>query len=392
MNKVTDIFGLDIPNNQKNNRPFIIIHSREPSKIIEKVANEAVSIWRLRYNTIMHTLYSNHIDPSKYSPLGHLWISHNETVKKISIILVNTDNTISKYPIDWVRIGQFGHTFIWKPIADHGFVPLGFVASSTKPSLRLIRTVNGHLTRNLDKHSNGQKTFAQNEFDLLGYIKQPMYTIKRTAMLKDNNLIKLLSQKGNYISEENGLIQMKRFNPKSIKYTGDGQMKINDRCMSVQSDGRVGLDQCNSSDSQKWFPYEDHYISQQTNNCLSDDKELRVNECNSTDDKQIWSTQESDWDPEVGDSFALVESDEPWYKELKNDGISVNGYQNYAKYKSNLQLDMTKDDLGYGHSYASRAGIEGFDEGLGSSFNLIACTLVLIVFILVCVRFALNSK
>src|SRR5690606_10924016 len=115
---------------------------------------------------------------------------------KITILLVNTHNKISKYPIDYFPVISFENSTIWRPIGSNGYKPIGYIVSKNKPSLENIRVINNDLVTLYRGESKVvSNNTNMNEFNLLSIDGDTKYTIKRTPMLDRNSNIKLLSKK-----------------------------------------------------------------------------------------------------------------------------------------------------------------------------------------------------
>lgn len=447
---ITDIFGNKISKGDENNHylPFILLHSVQPHLVIEKIEQGTDSIWQLVFPTIMHTLYFNRLNPSRFAPLGHIWLPKNKLPNKVSILLVNTDNNISKYPIDFVKVGNLKDIFIWKPICSQGYRPLGYLASAKKPSLNSIRTVNKELVTTFrDTTKTVEKRTKMNEFNLLSYERHDKFTVKRTNLLRDNNIIKLFSNSKRKILTENkdGTLGLDKDSDnyfQKVNYTVQGELKLDGKCLGTSIDENIRdnfvyLQKCDDSDGQKWYPYRDSFISQFDQSCLNSSDPVTTTKCDEEDRDQSWKKipqetviednyQETDdnWVTKRGKRVVLIEPDNPWYINkvkrpvgiIKQKPIKLNEktYQN-ADYYSKFMMDTTRPDMGYGYSLAQRLGrscscledcnkvpdnqklFEHFDEEVLPeeeslfNFNLIACSLLLIVIILVGVRIYVNS-
>lgn len=169
---ITDILGNEI---SSDNIPFIIIHTNQPYSVLENLAD---NIWKIKLPAIFHILYINKINPNHFSPMGDIWYSTVPT--NIQILLINNDNDLSRYPIDFVKIDNYLNLSIWKPISPKGFTGIGLIASSEKPSLRSMKVINdkfitpyNHETMNIGRNTNA------NEFHLLSNIELKQYTIDK---------------------------------------------------------------------------------------------------------------------------------------------------------------------------------------------------------------------
>jgi len=431
---ITDIFGNPVSNN--DDIPFLYIHSSKAHLIVEKIYRH---VWRLINPTIFHILFKFGFDPHSYAPLGDIFLPTNKTPKKISILLVNVNLSISESPIDYDVVKIFNDFTLWKPIPPKGFRILGYVLSKLKPPLDFIRAISKKfVTPYRGKHDSRNNLTNMNEFNLLAYFDTNRKTLKRTKLLKQDNDILLRSHDGKYVTKTETGLGLKNSGQK-INYSVQGELKVDDQCVGVSMDDNmrdnfVYLTKCDNSDEQKWYPYQNHFVSQFDQGCLTDSMgELRTTECENKKNK-FWNMQPANnvvhkkyqkknksWKTDQGKNVILIESRNPWYlgrHEAKPIGIMKRGrkelnktkYGN-AKYHSNFMMDVHRPDMGYGYSYAQRGGrkcsciedcdklvhkesiMEGFDGNSNTvDFNMIACSLSLVIFILVIIRLCVNRK
>ena len=260
--------------------------------------------------------------------------------------------------------------------------------------------------------------------------------------LTNPSLITIASRKNNgYISvTENNNLDTESYKDENsrISYTIQGELKMNGKCIGINNnDNSVNLQTCNNKLNQKWYPYRNNYISSDKHNCLTLSEDgLSVSEC-TDNSSQKWFTndynevinqvnQESvgHWKTESGKNVILVEPDNPWYITKKKNTVEGIIQQNVtplnqvdykkADFPSSFMMDVWRPDLGYGHSYADRKGrpvyciddcknsylnnlvLENFDGQSNVKnkvdFTVIACILILIIFLLVIVRFYILNK
>lgn len=396
---ITDIFGNKISRGEENNNflPFILIHSVQPHLVIEKIEKMDDSVWELVKPTIMHILYYHRLNSTNFSPLGHIWLSKSTLPTKITIILVNTKDNISKYPINYVNIGRFGKTNIWRPISQRGFTALGYLASSKKPSLKEIKTVNNDLvTLFRGKDIVVGSNTNMNEFNLLSFVGEKKFTIKRSSLIGRNNIIKLYSKIARkYLTGNNddtitlnNNMNIKNDSMQNINYTTQGELKMGNKCVSISDfdesliSGHVHLDNCDGSEKQKWYPHRDSIISEYDQTCLTaidDDKIVRA-ECDFKRNNQKWFVEDQEtviedklqetndlWRTYSGKKVKLIESDNPWYinkKGKKPEGIirqkrielNKKDYKSAANFHSTFMMDVHRPNMGYGYSYVDRKG------------------------------------
>ena len=140
---ITDICGSTISNDKMNNLlPFIIIPAH-PS-LLKEIPNIS-NIKKIHVQHLLELLQSYNIDPSMFAPIGDAY-ANNE------IILANTK--ITAKPVGYEKLQKKGNNQdVWVPIPPAGFKPLGYVASTNKPSLDYVRVINeSYLKKNGDHY------------------------------------------------------------------------------------------------------------------------------------------------------------------------------------------------------------------------------------------------
>jgi len=482
-NVITDIYGNVVPKDREvsNNYPFILIHTTQPQLMLQKITTENANdgIWKVNIPTVEHILYNNQIDPNTFSPLGDIWLNSNELPNKFTILLVNNNPSISMYPIDFVKIDNYIDISIWKPIAPRGYYEMGLVASHNKPPLKSLKVVNTKYLMDFKSEMPVvDKNTAMNEFNLLSNVDAKKFTINRTKFMQKSNDVSI-SQKDNgdsILKDQSGYLKVDKVENvvdnkttcivngqisddvnklKSkvndrVNYTASGEMKIDNECIGISqnnfmSDNYAYLQTCDDNIGQKWYPYDDTYVSQGNLQCLSSDfKRLATSKCDPADHKQKWSTKDYDsvledtdqksnesWVTQTGQKVVLVEPDNPWYVTKKNnmpigiikqDPVELNKveYRDNADYHSNFMMDFHRADLGLGHSYAAHQGrpctcldcsnapkndpvFEYFAETKDKKqvkatkksffdFNVIASSLLFLILLLIVIRFSLSGK
>jgi hypothetical protein len=385
---ISDIFGNPIHDNT-NNLPFILLHCNQPHLVISKIGcTKDDSIWELIQPAIMHILYSHKFNPSLFAPLGHIWIPSSSLPNKVTILLANV--SISKYPIDFVNIGSYGNIYIWKPINQRGYQAIGYLACATKPDVKSMRTIHKSITVPFrgKEYVIGKNT-NMNEFNLLSFLNQKKYTIRRSILGNKNTDIRLYSKSNNkYLStnKDNKIGLDYQYN--DLYFSNRGELKMNDKCLTVSGynddlwNEYVYLDNCNDSNNQKWYPYRDNIISEYDQSCLTalHDNSISKDTCDYKRDDQQWFTEDRQtviedklqetndtWTTQKGKKVILIEPDNPWYinrKPKQPEGIfhrsrkplNEVSYKDKANFFSTFMMDIYKDHLGFGHSYASRQG------------------------------------
>jgi len=371
---ITNLFGKTIKDNEKDISPFILIHSTQPNIIVKNVVtSDNYSVWEPNTSAIEHVLYSNKFNVDLFSSTGHIFIPSKKLPNKITLILANKKFPYIKNPIDFTAISKLASKYtIWKPIGSRDYLPIGYIVSIDKPSTQSIINIHKNYLikyRNINDGpyiTNIQKPTNMNEFYLLGMTRDTKYTIKRSSLLSINDILNIKNNNsGNKLMNAN------------IKFTKNGELKINNNCISVNDQNNIEQQKCDNHDNQKWYVYKNSIISDYNQQCMSEiGNDLVTENCNN-DKKQKWSvssektvfddsTQEIDdnWKVVKGRKVVLVQQDDPWFLNksrnlegiIEDDKVELNTqeYQNYAEYDGKFKVDVTKPDMGQGHSYAAR--------------------------------------
>jgi len=380
---ITDIYSNKLSQDKDANGllPFIIINITQPLFLLEKVkyVNDQDSIWKLNLRRMFAMLYTHGINPSGFSLLGDLWFPTQTLPGSVQILLVNVDNRLSQYPINFVNIDQN----IWKPIGPEGYQPIGLIHAPTKPSLRSLKIINKSYLIPYNKTSPiiNKKT-SMNEFNLLSIIGVERYTIDRTQFLPNSPKIDVrLSSKANgkYITNYNDTIILNDEqknnidNVQTVSFTGDGELQMNGMCMNVNKNN-ITLENCNQKINQKWYPFNDTYVSYNQHKCLTQkNNSIEGSECDNSSN-QKWRTSDiisvidpgqdsiATWKTQEGKNVILMQPETPWYINKKKDIYKNidkdkhNSYHDYSNFDSKFALDPSHPDMGYGYSYAQRQG------------------------------------
>ena len=308
---VSDLDGNSILND--NDVPFIVLHLERPEILLEEidpsVCNQKDSIWRFRKKSIVYALNKYGLSPNKFGPLGHIWFPTPYVINGSVFVLANTSKKVSTFPKDYIKLDRYGEGYIWKPVAPVGYEALGYVYSIHKPSNGLIRVVHKSYIKKFNrKMYNFVKNTSMNEFNYLGQMDSPRYTLIRNN--SDTESLDAYKINGELTSYNK---KTKRRNPEAYDWDVESD---------IQS---IGTD-LESIDS--------------------------------------WITQK-------GKFVVLVQPDEPWYvaKEKEKSNLSIpvkmgeedikymgvrNDFKENAEFHSNFERDDSKLHLGYGHSYRSR--------------------------------------
>ena len=384
---ISDLFGNKLKNNSNYNQlPFIMIHSYQPYLILNKFDN--TNIFKLNKPIIKDILTHNGFDHTLFAPMGDYKLSNK--LNSFSIILVNTAN--SDFPDDFIPNGKINQYTIWKPVTYNGSIDtISNVLSIRKPSLDIIRLPGKKYLK--QKQNNHHYLITDND----NYM-----SIDKTTTLQSSRKLKFVSRNNRAITNHDSFVKLKPNNnnydsTQHVTYTVQGEIKMSDQCLTTDGSSDVYLRDCDNDDMQKWYPWQDKIKSNDSNKCLTDDNgKLSIYSCNNSSN-QSWKTYHIDkdkkWNNVHGTYVTLVESNEPWYIRSNNKPIGVmrkinlksydDQYISNANFKTDTNLDHSKGDLGFGHSYASRKNkiIEGFTQNKKKYYMFFICLLLILFFI-----------
>lgn len=344
MTDITDIFG-----NAKidNKSPFIVVTSL---KNTATYANKIdTNVWRVNTLHLSKLLKENNIDISYFLPAGHF--QHPS-----KLLLVN--KIISHKPTNYVYVSEYNSGSLWAASDYKNALSLIYSPNKDKPTDYNIGIINPELLIQS----------KQSEYNLLTSNKIPIHNINKDKIREFHNNVKfkLMSNTGKFLTlstlktdEKQKLsaygnklrLKSKKTtdNMQTVNYTASGELKIDDKCVTLSDDEYSVVPDICATDigktnvKQKWFPFDGNYVSQYNSSCLShNNKDDIVSDQCSNKDSQIWDTEFSDqtletdqrWKTKKGKYVILVSSDNPWYINI-DDKISLD--------KSNIDANMNTD-------------------------------------------------
>ena len=183
--------------NISNNSIYAVI-TVNPTKILKKIntglSKQSDSLWKFKSDYIINIFKKNNINPSNFAPLGHLWFNTAKLPQETSFILINNNNIYSKYPVGYKKILKYGTGYIWKPIPPKGYISVGFIYSTTKPSTKSVKTVRSNIVHiNNKKTKNVSQNTSMNKYHYLGNVLHKKYCINTNIHNNGN-----VSNKKNY--------------------------------------------------------------------------------------------------------------------------------------------------------------------------------------------------
>ena len=453
---ITDLFGNNI--NCKPEFQFILVHITKPLEYLTRLDNQENSdfipefdkldksvkdkynidknnyniykilnsrsrddndsIWEININKIRSYLKeSQGIDLAKYESIGDLWFPTSVIVNPVTILLGNRTSGILYCPTNYIFVARYKNGSLWKPISNNKDCEAISFLFSIKNSFNKGYMIRKDLIIPYGgRYFTVNNTTNANEFNLVSTTDVRRLTINRTKFSKEQPEFRLKSMEDNkYLTDLDhklSTIDISKDKSQKIKYTSQGELKINNKCLSIPTDatrsrGFVYANDCNYSIGQKWYPYGNHFISQYDKSCLAQyNGHIANRPCAHNDTSQAWeldrrpddeikaepndikqykSTKEPGieyhkrWYDKKGKHVILVESNNPWYlgddklqythdKNRYKSGHISNIIKNKDLYelndlaythsgfdsKTNLDMDRQFTGYGLGYSYADR--------------------------------------
>lgn len=412
---VSDLFGYNIDNNSS----FVIIHSNEIYKLLKKVAkDDKYIIWDYNRNKIDNILRARNVDPEQFKTMGNMLYGGKHKIS--TIILANKTNCIT--PNVLLKIGDFPGGSIVDPI----FVENG--ASPSHCSMGLYYVKDGEQLNMNDIYILPKKTFRTVNMDFAGSPKpvknylesNPLallssynsptgikYEIVAKKSFHDPSHMKI-STSGKYVTlmpdKKNIKLKSKQNSEKqTLSYNAQGELIIDDKCLSYSDNNSVYFDNCSDDNNQKWTISDNKISSSVSGKCLeTNGEEIYLQNCSdiewNVEDSDVSTSSDYTWNKHRGKTVVLVKSDNPWYinqdvtepmKYTNPESLTQNARYRYnADYKSDVTLDPNRPDLGMGYSYLERAnsGCEGFGPETNNQDKNIIIIIMSIVFLIVMYR------
>jgi hypothetical protein len=259
-------------------------------------------------------------------------------------------------PIDFVKIDNYIDICIWKPICPTGYRELGLVASLNKPSVRSIRVINFKYLKEYNKETEvkGRNT-SMNEFNFLSNIEIKKLTVDQTKLLISFN-------------KNEKLILPK-------KQLSDSLDQTDQSVLTSQSDLANQTDLSNQS-----------YLLGQTEESEYSCKQTKVNCDYMSPNNKYWmeseSKQSANWKPQKGKNVMLIEPEVTWYSIKKKCYPEHLIETKEVKYPNDLFQNSSETILKKNKKQSK----------FKLDFNMLASSLLLLIFILVLVRHYLNKK
>ncbi len=378
------------------------------------------SIWEVNIDRIReYTKSSLGVDLSMYESLGDLWFPTSVITNPITVLLGNRSSGLLFCPTSYVFVARYKNGSLWKPVSENKSCEAVSFMFSIKDKI-----TKGYMLRKdiIIPYEGGYHTVDNitnaNEFNLVSTTDTRKLTVNRTKFVKEQPDFRLKTRYNDkYLSnlgDKLALTDISSKKSQQLSYTSQGELKIDGKCLSIPTDatrknGFVYANDCNNSLGQKWFPFNNHFISQYDKSCLSADNDnLTSRSCVENNAAQLWETDMRDdseitetsktedeqyvnsrnrdveepgpeyhrkWYDKKGRHVVLVESDNPWYlgddklqhthdmnrhrsdnvsTVLRNKDLYELNDKEYgpSDFDSHISLDMDRQFTGYGLGYS----------------------------------------
>lgn len=411
---VTDITG---STNINNDSPFIIVKSNNMHDHLVKITSDnGYSVYRLNYQSLSKLVnkYSAFIDMDNYMSIGDLCSSGEIT----DVILANK-NTIASMN-KYKKVGTIGNHTAWVGKATKNgneLRSIGVVLTEkdSPPKFNIPILPINYLVK---MHFGGSK-IRGNEFNILSYFTDGLWTIVVSKFMDHESYFKYSNTNGKYLSSINSTLSMKdsKDNMQNIRYTSDGQLMIDNKCITVNNGKLILSVRSNTDLNQKWVKKADKFMSLSDSNfnkCLGIDKNNNVVLKNCPKSVE-WDFQNVDyidvrnpkWKSVKGKSLVLVDRNDPWF--LNKDIVDVIEHPGNGKI-SPIGYDLVKDDQtpsriggtpkknrssfsdGYFDGDQKDKIIETFDDESDSSDNFLLILLSIVLLIVIIIRIRRKRK
>lgn len=421
---VTDLSNNGSVNNETK---FLLIHlnDKNRSQLLKKLD---ANIYGYNFDIIAEILQNNDLSIDNYRYLYHIFVTMS-----FPKYIVLGHKSVTMKPNGYVRSLDYNNYTIWRPTDESGYHHIGLlctVYNNSEPNNDIIEyglvDVNYLIRLPVNDSVINQPLITANEFGSLMTPIDTLYTINRAKVtLNGRNLsfkLKDINQK--FITPTGSNSQELEMNindyieKQYITYNTQSQLVMNDKCITNNSENNVSLSSSNAGTSpaslencnllhdnlnqQKWYQYDNKFISYANNKCLtSDNNQLLVKSCSDNsewvkDKQEYFDPNDIYWNKFKGRTVVLVEADNPWFqnKNIESPQIYITPspelnkvtLRNDADFDSKYLLDKTKYDLGLGHSYSSHPAIpciEGFSPRHATNFSLKSLIRIIVILILV---------
>lgn len=423
---VTDLSGYNID----DNTPFVLINSKNIHKLLNKIAEDDKStIFDYNKRKINDILKLRNVDPNNFMYLGHV-IYQNGKKSPQTIILGNKNICQKSNEYDIIMNYSNGQIVTLKPTTvlinsvppketSYSSIGLLFIKNGDNQNLSDYGIIPNDLIIKLNTDTSN--VLVKNDFSLLS-LSSDVKTIQRSKLYSGNmSPMKLSSISNKYITslDTKAILKTKHHdNNQSILYNAQGELIVNDKCLTYDNPDKPAYFTACGSDNknQKWnFAYNTISPQYDQDKCLSltNDENIYVKGCDQNNDNQSWniesdnsSPNDFEWNKFKGKTVVLVESNNPWYVN-QDTTIPAEYYNKFnvgtiSDIKENpdtvstFVYDTTKKDLGLGYSYADHLGqpckkvenIEGFADTNTSNNNIIITIIILIIILLLICRYS----
>lgn len=220
----------------------------------------------------------------------------------------------------------------------------------------------------------------------------------------NHSKLKLTDKENKYLTNIDNDVKMKTklySNNQAISYNTQGELIINDKCLTRKKDDKVEFNKCNKDKNQSWtLDNKKVYSSSSPDLCLfSQNETVELKKC-SDDENSILNIEDSDTERTSdyvlkkykGKTIVLVDSDNPWYLN-KDTTIPMNFNNSFVtttkKYRNNADYGNYKNNE-FEHFNSETKKSKKIIENESISQNQIIFLLLIIVILLFVYKKSLN--
>jgi hypothetical protein len=328
---VTNILGArDID----NDTPFITVSSEDLHKYLKviKYCNPH-TIYRIKYKELARYIQKSEysVDMRNFMPVGDICSADNIT----SLLLANKHMVATT--TNYRNIGKMNGMYMWV-----GYIKrqgresrsIGVITTETNNPPRYPVPVLPRMY--LIKMDFGTGFIRGNDFDILSVKSDGLWIVTRNRF-KEGSLYQnsLTSQDRSGRQVVDNSSYAKDFT--KLVYNENGQLLINDKCLTVDKHGKIKMRTCSKSKSQKWIRSGNNYVSMYNgrfNKCIGQNssgslvlKEYILN-TNWNDTNRYDSDKIEDWKSVKGKALVLKDRANPWFldKNVLNNSDKIHFY------------------------------------------------------------------
>lgn len=321
---ITDLFG---SNNISNDTKVLCLSGDVIDTFLVKIMTvEDLNIYKPNYKNIVALLRSKELDHTMFGHIGH-YVSSNE---KIIIYLVNKKfgRPVGEFKVSHIK----NNVHILTPSGNG--VPLSLVVKDSE--LDDILLFPEEFTTQA-KYDTNKNDIYRTSLGTLGWSNMIEYKFDRSKLYDNYGYSKFVGYDGTYLaavpgsgSELPDAIKLRSKSNRSdqiFNYNANGELQIDNKCITIGDKSLVYLANCVNDIKQKWYPYGSSLISQYDDACISslDNDSLEVHTCDNSDGQRfsfelVDATTQDDykWGSAYGKHIILTDAKNPWFINKEN--------------------------------------------------------------------------